>query len=140
MYHPHRKCRSPEEEGSRLCSPPITQEFERMVPCYTPFLLPPAVPAVCMGGELPPVSGRASFRRVSLPARVLGSRLVHRDTFHGASHSILHRRWCESGEGGIPSSESTFQVESEIKGNPLSLKTPEVDLDAGSVETLSHSE
>lgn len=40
----------------------------------------------------------------------------------------------------LPSSESTFQVESEIKGNPLSLKTPEVDLDVGSVETLSHSE
>lgn len=40
----------------------------------------------------------------------------------------------------LPSSESTFKVESEIKGNPLSLKTPEVDLDVGRMEAPSHSE
>lgn len=37
-------------------------------------------------------------------------------------------------------SESTFKVESEIKGNPLSLRTLEVDLDVGRVEASSHSE
>lgn len=139
MYYPHRMCRSPEAEGSRLYTPPIAQEFERMVPCCTLFLLPSAVPAVCMGGELCSLGEHLLEGLASLPefrGHVWFTETLSTDPLT-ASYM---------GDGGnqeravLLSSESTFKVESEIKGNPLSLRTPEVDLDVGRVEALSHSE